>query len=110
MTYNIYSLCTDAELVRRYWKRYDEHSNGSHVFTSLITALKRLVTEKPALLGVSPVMQGLGVHSDGPGGYGLEQVAGIVANAATTTVSGALGIQSSAVGLNSSTSSLKVPW
>lgn len=106
----IRSICTDPELVRKYWKRYDEHSNGSHVFTSLITSLKRLVTEKPALLGVSPVMQGLGAHSDGSGGYGLEQVAGIVANAATTTVSGALGIQSSAAGLDPSTSSLKVQW
>lgn len=105
-----FSICTDSDLVRRYWRRYDDHSNGSHVFTSLITALKRLVTERPALLGVSQVMQGLGVQSDGVGSYGLEQVAGIVATAATTTVSGALGIQNTAAGLSPSACNMKVPW
>ncbi|KAJ7138756.1 hypothetical protein C8R43DRAFT_1202262 [Mycena crocata] len=75
-------LCSDAEL----------HS-GSNVFTAF-TALKRLVTEKPALLGRD-------VHPDGNNasnsGYGLDvaETAGIVATAASATVSGVNALTSS---------------
>jgi hypothetical protein len=95
--------------MRQYWERYDANESGSKVFTSLITALKRLVTEKPAILGVSQQMQGLGVQADGPANSKLEHVAGMVASAASTTVSGALGMHS-ASGLSLATSSMKIQW
>ncbi|KAJ6531650.1 hypothetical protein DFH09DRAFT_1409114 [Mycena vulgaris] len=85
-------LCSDAELMCNVWARYDAHHSGSNVFTALITALKRLVTEKPAVLGVSTQMFGVGVQPDGASssGYGLDVagMAGIVATAASATVSG----------------------
>ncbi|KAG8859812.1 hypothetical protein FRB91_006695 [Serendipita sp. 411] len=92
----IRGLCGDADLMRRYWQSYDSEADGSRVFASMITALKRLVTERPGLLGTSQQMQGLGVQESNK----LEHVAGMVANAATTTVSGALGIHSTAPGLS----------
>ncbi|KAL5521903.1 MON2 [Sanghuangporus sanghuang] len=92
----IRGLCNDAELMRRVWERYDSQKDGTKLFGSLISVLKRLVTERPALLGVSAQMFGIGVsshHADqstpaGGGGYGFDvgTVAGIVANAATTVV------------------------
>ncbi|KAG8814900.1 hypothetical protein FRC17_000932, partial [Serendipita sp. 399] len=97
----IRGLCSDADLMRRYWQSYDSEEDGSRVFAFLITALKRLVTEKPVLLGTSHQMQGLGLQEANK----LEHVAGMVANAATTTVSGALGIQSTAPGLSLETCS-----
>ena len=39
------------------WNRYDEKEMGSKVISLLVTALKRLVTEKPALLGVCTQME-----------------------------------------------------
>lgn len=95
--------------MRAYWARYDNAGAGSKVFTSLIAALKRLVTEKPAILGVGQLIQGIGVQGDGSG-YGLETVAGIVAGAAATTVSGALGIHSTVAGLATETASMKLQW
>ncbi|KAL5513923.1 hypothetical protein ACEPAG_2684 [Sanghuangporus baumii] len=92
----IRGLCNDAELMRRVWERYDSQKDGTKLFGSLISVLKRLVTERPALLGISTQMFGIGVsshHADqstptGGGGYGFDvaTVAGIVANAATTVV------------------------
>ena len=46
-------LCSDAELITNVWDRYDAQDAGSKAATSLITALKRLVTENPALLRAS---------------------------------------------------------
>ncbi|KIK97811.1 hypothetical protein PAXRUDRAFT_824529 [Paxillus rubicundulus Ve08.2h10] len=114
-------LCSDAELIRNVWDRYDAQQSGSNVFTSLISALKRLVTEKPALLGVSSQMMGVGAPShpaegtSGSGsGYGLDVggVAGMVANAAATaasaTVSGVVGMIGSGSGLSVQTSAMKL--
>jgi hypothetical protein len=91
-------LCTDAELIRNVWARYDAEQSGSKVFTSLITALNRLVTEKPALLGVGSQMFGMGVSShpgDSPvsssSNFDVGAVAGMVAAAASATVSGVVG-------------------
>ena len=100
-------LCTDSELMRSFWDRYDALEGGSKVFTSLISSLKRLATEKPALLGVGHQMQGVGV---GDGGHGLEAVAGMVASAATQTVTGALGYAAPEVGLSLAGSSMKLQW
>lgn len=102
-------ICTDAELMRRYFARYDAHG-GSHVFSSLIAALKRLVTEKPVFLGIGNQMQGVGVQPEGAPHSKLENVAGMVANAASHTVSGALGIGSNATGLSLAGCMMKVQW
>ncbi|TFK71822.1 hypothetical protein BDN72DRAFT_409999 [Pluteus cervinus] len=107
-------LCTDAELVRNFWDRYDAQEDGSKVFTSLITALKRLITEKPALLGVCAQMQGVGVQSSfdhgSTAGYGLDVggMAGRVATAASATVSGVVGMMGSSGGLSLQGSSMKL--
>ncbi|PCH34907.1 hypothetical protein WOLCODRAFT_27538 [Wolfiporia cocos MD-104 SS10] len=98
-------LCSDAELVRNVWDRYDAQEDGSQVFTALIAALKRLVTEKPALLGVCTAMFGVGVPASVGSSlelsaYGLDVggVAGMVANAASATVSGVASGMASIIG------------
>ncbi|KAL4066352.1 hypothetical protein V8B97DRAFT_2111374 [Scleroderma yunnanense] len=112
-------LCSDAELIRNIWDRYDAQQTGAKVFTSLISALKRLVTEKPAILGVCSQMSGVGVPShttETAGGsnsgsaYGLDVggVAGMVATAASATVSGVVGMIGSGTGLNVQNSGMKL--
>ncbi|KAK7030884.1 Endocytosis and vacuole integrity protein [Paramarasmius palmivorus] len=107
----------DAELIRNVWDRYDAHPSGnSKVFTSLITALNRLVTEKPALLGVSSQMFGVGVPHDVGGlspsssSYSLDMggMAGMVATAASATVSNVVGMMSSGAGLSLQGSTMKL--
>ena len=105
-------LCSDADLVRDIWDRYDAKKSGSHVFSSLITALKRLATEKPALLGVESQMFGLGIPSQSSvdvsaTGYGLDvgTVAGMVASAASMVAS-----MGSDAGLSVPGSSMKLQW
>ena len=55
-------LCTDSELVRNVWDRYDAQEQAPKVISSLIASLKRLLSEKPALLGQNSQMWGLGVQ------------------------------------------------
>ncbi|CAE6434947.1 unnamed protein product [Rhizoctonia solani] len=112
-------LCSDEELMRGIWERYDSRGSGSSVvFSALITALRRLATEKPGLLGVSSQMGGIGVStrdaaaeiagSSSVYGGNVGLVAGMVANAATTTISGVVGMMASGPGLSVSGSSMKL--
>ncbi|RDB21958.1 Protein MON2 [Hypsizygus marmoreus] len=104
-------LCSDAELMRNVWDRYDAQESGSKVFGSLITALKRLVTEKPALLDVGTQMSGLGVLPEHVGsGYGIDVggMAGRVATAASATVSGVVGMMGTSGGLSFQGSAMKL--
>ncbi|KAK7039339.1 protein MON2 [Favolaschia claudopus] len=108
-------LCSDAQLMRNVWARYDARHTGSNVFTALITALKRLVTEKPALLGVSAQIFGVGVLPDNAtgasnSGYGLDVagMAGMVATAASATVSGVVGMMGTSGGLSLQGSAMKL--
>jgi hypothetical protein len=101
--------------MRNVWERYDAQASGSNVFNSLITALKRLVTEKPALLGVSSQIFGVGVSSgpeSSPTGYGLDVagVAGMVATAASATMSGMVGMIGPEAGLSVQGSAMKLQW
>ncbi|KAJ3501198.1 hypothetical protein NLJ89_g9448 [Agrocybe chaxingu] len=102
-------LCSDAELIRNMWDRYDAQDSGSKAVTSLITALRRLVTEKPALLGVSSQMGGVGVQPEsGPSGaaaYGLD-MAGRVASATVSAAAGMIGV--GGAGLSVQGSSMKL--
>ena len=101
--------------MRNIWHRYDAHENGSKVFTSLLAALKRLLSEKPSLLGVSSQIGGVGVIADGQGGgggYGLDvgSVAGVAGRVASATVSGVVGMISGGHGLSLQGSSMKLQW
>ena len=101
--------------MRNVWARYDAEDTGSKVFTSLVTALNRLVTEKPHLLGVGAQMGGVGVAPQaGEGATGsvldVGGVAGMVANAASATVSGVVGMMGSEAGLSTQTSAMKLQW
>ena len=113
---SVIRLCSDAELMRSVWDRYDAEESGSKVFTSLITALKRLVTERPALLGVGQQMFGVGVSthpsSSADGAYALDVggVAGMVASAASATVSGVANMMTTEAGLSVQTSAMKLQW
>ncbi|KAG5638067.1 hypothetical protein H0H81_002035 [Sphagnurus paluster] len=101
----------DAELMRNVWDRYDAQEAGSKVFASLVTALKRLITEKPALLGVGTQMAGVGAPSENAGSaYGLDVggMAGRVATAASATVSGVVGMMGSGAGLSLQGSAMKL--
>ncbi|KAI0795954.1 hypothetical protein C8Q75DRAFT_791099 [Abortiporus biennis] len=106
-------LCSDADLMRHVWDRYDAEETGSKVFSSLVTALGRLVTEKPSLLGVNSQIYGVGVPAstvgEGSGsGYGLDAVgsmAGMVANAASNVVGTMIGGEA---GLSVQGSSMKL--
>ncbi|KAG8951066.1 hypothetical protein FRC00_007450, partial [Tulasnella sp. 408] len=108
-------LCSDAELLRVIWDQYDARSEtSSKVFSSIVSALKRLATERPSLLGVSAQMSGVGVQthtvespSGGAAAYGLE-VAGRVASVATATVSNVVGISGHESGLSVGASSMKL--
>ena len=110
----ILRLCSDAELIRKMWDRYDAKDSGSKAVTALITAIKRLVTEKPALLGVGVQMGGVGIQTEvspvaqtpSAASYGLD-MAGRVASA---TMSGVVGMIAGGAGLSAQTSSMKLQW
>lgn len=117
MLYHSCRLCTDAELIRNVYLRYDAAGTGSKVFSSLITALNRLMTEKPALLGVGTQMSGVGVSSQSGDGintstssFDVGGMAGMVATAASATVSGVVGMMGSGAGLSAQGSAMKLQW
>jgi len=95
--------------MRNIWDRYDSKDNGSRVFTSLLAALKRLLSEKPNLLGVCSQMGGVGVSSDGQG-YAMDvgSVAGRVASATVSGVAGMIGVGGHGLSLHGS--SMKLQW
>jgi hypothetical protein len=51
---------SDVALMQHPCDRYDVQDMDSKIFGSLVAALKRLVTEKPALLGAGSQMHGVG--------------------------------------------------
>jgi len=82
-TYSPFSLCSGADLIINMWDCYDAPKPSYKALTSLITALKRLVTEKPAVLGVGSYLGGIGVQHElssasSAAAYGLD-MAGRVA-------------------------------
>jgi len=89
---------------------YDGQGSQSDVFGSLITALKRLITEKPTLLGASQYMFGVGVPHDSATSLSLDGVAGRVATVASATVSGVVGMMHSTAGLSIQGSAMKLQW
>lgn len=82
--------------MRTIWDRYDAQKDASsQVLSSLVSALKRLITEKPALLGVSAQMFGVGVPEQAVEGGVVEGVKGMVG----ATVSGVAGVVSMGMGM-----------
>lgn len=133
-------LCSDFELLSKVWARYDavqeqnvtlpsptpekpsgaplsrrtsthQGNYGNAVFRKMITALNRLATEKPSLLGtgtavVSGVSADLSLADYSVGGV-VDGLVGMAAQAASTVgVSGVL----SQGGLAVSTASVKLQW
>lgn len=102
--------------MRHVWDCYDAQDSGSKVFGFLISALKRLVTEKPALLGVGSQMGGVGISSGGsehPTSTSVLDVGGMagrVATAASATVSGVVGMMGGGGGLSLHGSAMKLQW
>ena len=109
--------------MRSAWKRYDafaadsdtSSASSARVFSLLISALKRLVTSRPVLLGVSAQMHGVGVHASDSQSHlhsphSLDSVAEMVATAASATVSNIVGMIGTEAGLSVQTATMKVQW
>jgi hypothetical protein len=105
--------------MRSVWQRYDAldadgdtgSAGSARVFTHLISALQRLVTSRPSLLGVSTQMQGVGIpSSDTLPHHSLDSVAGMVATAASATMSNVVGMMGAEAGLSVQTAAMKVQW
>lgn len=82
-------IAGDPVLLRAIWTQYDT-PNGPKLFAKLVSALGRLINEKPALLGVGSQMHGLGVPASSTdnvnAGY-FDMGIGMVASAASVGVS-----------------------
>ncbi|KZP00948.1 hypothetical protein CALVIDRAFT_580907 [Calocera viscosa TUFC12733] len=114
-------LCVHAELLSSLYELYDLHSleGKSPVFSNLITALARLASSKPSLLGTNLALSG--AHQSTPGlglptvhenssSYDVAGVAGMVASAAVAGVSGVVGgMMGGEGGLSVQSSAMKVP-
>jgi hypothetical protein len=107
--------------MRGVWMNYDASagdidtggSSSARVFTHLISALKRLVTSRPALLGISTQMQGIGVPANDMlphSSHSLDSVAGMVATAASATMSNVVGMIGTEAGLSVQSAAMKVQW
>ncbi len=109
--------------MRGVWQRYDalategdtSSASCARVFTLLISALKRLVTSRPSLLGVSAQMHGVGVPASDSQSHlhshhSLDTVAEMVATAASATVSNVVGMMGTEAGLSVQTAAMKVQW
>jgi len=94
------------------WDRYDAQGSGSTVFSYLVTALKRLAMEKPALLGVEPEMYGIGVtatsSNDGSSTYGID--VGAMSAMMVTGAASMVGMVGTGGGLSIPASSMKLQW
>jgi hypothetical protein len=88
---------------------------SARVFTPIISALKRLVTSRPALLGLPVQMHGVGIPASGSqshlhGHHSLDSVAEMVATANSATVSNDFGMTGTEAGLSVQTTGMKVQW
>ena len=88
--------------------RYDSQQSHSAVFASLVNTLNRVISEKPALLGVSTKIFGVGVGAGSADSSALD-VGHIVASAASVTA-GMVGMSGQEAGLSILHSGMKVQW
>ncbi|EJU01163.1 hypothetical protein DACRYDRAFT_22928 [Dacryopinax primogenitus] len=114
-------LCAHPDLLASLFELYDlRTSEGrSPVFSNLITALARLASSKPSLLGTNAALSGAHLSTPGlglptvhenPSSYDVAGVAGMVASAAVAGVSGVVGgMMGGEGGLSAQSSAMKVP-
>ncbi|CAK9786560.1 hypothetical protein CC85DRAFT_283171 [Cutaneotrichosporon oleaginosum] len=82
-------ICGDPALLRAIWAQYDQ-PNGPKLFAKLVSALGRLINEKPALLGVGVQMHGHGIpasSTDNINASYFDMGLGMMASAASVGVS-----------------------
>ncbi|KAI0263538.1 hypothetical protein BC834DRAFT_827343 [Gloeopeniophorella convolvens] len=105
-------LCGDAEFMRGVWTRYDAAADmgvgAARVFTPLVAALQRLISSRPALLGVSAEMLGAADGHMHALPLPRDGVAGLVATAASATVSNVVGMIGTDAGLSVQAAAMKV--
>lgn len=92
--------------MRRLHERYDSQPSHSPVFSTLVNTLNKVISEKPAILGVSTKIFGVGVGSNE--GSALD-VGNLVASAASVTA-GMVGMAGQEAGLSMAYSGMKVQW
>ena len=90
-------------------------ASGARVFTLLISALKCLVTSRPALLGFSSQMHGVGEHANDSRSHliatnSLNSITEMVSTAASATVSNVVGMIGTEAGLSVQTAVMEVQW
>jgi len=102
-----------VSLLHDTWKTFDAVGQTS-VYAELVSALRRIISEKPSELGINRSMHGIGVdysaQDNANKGYfdiGFTAVSS-AATAGVSTVSAIIGSESE--GCLDSTSSLKVQW
>lgn len=106
----------DGDLLRHIYTHYDCVDGRVTVFQDLVFTMSHIAAEKPALLGVSRQMQGLGVSTGGfEGGkekdyldVGLSAMA-TAASLGVTTVSSMMIAESAGPGLGIE-SGLRIQW
>jgi hypothetical protein len=93
--------------MRRVHERYDSQPSHSPIFGTLVNTLNKVISEKPALLGVSTKIFGVGVGASADSSP--LDVGHIVASAASVTA-GMVGMAGQEVGLSILHSGMKVQW
>lgn len=111
-------LCLDGHLLYDVYVKYDSSPTHSKVFYNLVFMLSRVIAEKPALLGVSHQMRGLGIpgqldtgYQSGAGqyvDYGLNAVAS-AASVGVNAVGAMMIAEQAAPGLGAD-SGVRVQW
>ncbi|WVR08607.1 hypothetical protein IAU60_005662 [Kwoniella sp. DSM 27419] len=104
----IRGVCGDQALLQKIYSRYDEKDGAPDLYKRIVSALSRLVNEKPALLGIGSQLHGLGVpHHDvtssgsNPHSSYLDLGLGMVSSAASagvSTVSAIMGASGGGLG------------
>lgn len=99
-------ICGDGSQLQNLWRHFDQ-PGGPKLFSKLVSALGRLLNEKPVLLGMGTQMNGIGVGGieghNAHGGY-LDMGIGMVTSAASaglTTVNSMIGTGTGGLGNHS---------
>ncbi|WVO17542.1 hypothetical protein L204_105237 [Cryptococcus depauperatus] len=109
------AICGDYFLLQSIYIHYDQKQGGPMLYTKIISALGRLVNEKPALLGINAQIHGVGVPATDSSSSAASLHAGyfdlgleMVASAASVGVSTMNAMMGASAGGLSSQSTLKL--
>lgn len=75
------SICGDGTLLQNIYRQFDSAPSSLKLFAKVVSALGRLLNEKPVLLGACAQINGLDVHSHLGGTGSSEALAGSGAGA-----------------------------